>query len=177
MSVNRVYKKRRRTTIELTSLLDLLFVMIFVSLIQNKAAQIPPIPIPKPTPKIVTAKAAPVIPSKYSVAAEFHFHATPGSPNLPSGKYDMQGSFNKKTGELRLTGINWLQRPTGYDMVPLKGIIEQTHTLFKGRVDFPGCKLFNLRRTQTLNKSPISGVWKGIYDCSQGPTGLTLTIQ
>lgn len=186
MGSPRVYKKRKKTTVELTSLLDLLFVMIFVSLIQQKTpTPVTEKPVPKkstPAPKVVTKKPipkkpAPVTPKKYSVSATFHFHPTPGNPNLPSGSYAMQGSFDEKTRALRLGGVSWIKRPKGYDMVPLSGEIEKTETLFKGRVDFPGCKMFNLRRTGLASNSPISGKWEGVYDCSQGPTGLTLTIQ
>jgi hypothetical protein len=184
MSSTRVYRKNKKVSVQLTSLLDLLFVMIFVSLIQEKA---PSKAIKEPTKATptVTAKAIPVkkkeikpaAPTKYNISAIFHFHPTAGSPNLPSGTYVMQGSFNEKTREIKLAGVSWVNRPTGYDMVPLSGTIESTNTLFKGRVDFPGCQLFTLKRMKTISNSPISGKWEGIYDCSQGPTGLTLTIQ
>lgn len=177
----RAYKKTKKTTVQLTSLLDLLFVMIFVSLIQQK--EISPVksapkstkkaPIVKPKKKKVTK---PVL-KTYVVSASFKFYGTPGNPNIPGGEYMMQGSFDEKTRELKLGGVSWLNRPTGYDMVPLTGKIETTHTLFKGKIDFPGCKLFTLTRKETFANSSISGVWEGIYDCSQGPTGLTLTIQ
>lgn len=183
----RVYKKSKKTTVQLTSLLDLLFVMIFVSLIQQKEIVPSKKPIPEKKPKPVAAK--PVVKPKpkkptprpvlktYPVSAVFKFYGTPGNPNIPGGEYMMQGSFDEKTRDLKLGGVNWLNRPPGYDMVPLTGKIEKTHTLFKGKVDFPGCKLFTLTRKETFSHSPISGVWEGIYDCSQGPTGLTLTIQ
>ena len=184
MSTTRVYRKSKKTTVQLTSLLDLLFVMIFVSLIQQKTTASPkeakaPVkktPVAEPVVS-VTKTPTPEALKTYSVRATFNFYGTPGNPNLPSGSYHMQGSFDEKTRSLNLGGISWIQRPTGYDMVPLSGIIEQTHTLFKGRIDSPGCNMFNLRRTKTLSSSPISGEWEGVYDCSQGPTGLKLTIQ
>ena len=40
MAQARTYKKMKKTTVQLTSLLDLLFVMIFVSLIQNKTLDV-----------------------------------------------------------------------------------------------------------------------------------------
>ncbi len=184
MRTARVYKKSKKTTVQLTSLLDLLFVMIFVSLIQQKTVTSPveaKAPAKKvvstPSPKTKSKQKTPPAPIKYSVSAIFHFHATAGNPNLPSGTYVMQGSFNEKSRALKLGGVSWVNRPKGYDMVPLSGSIEKTHTLFKGRVDFPGCKLFTLKRVEMISNSPISGKWEGIYDCSQGLTGLTLTIQ
>ncbi|MAX65299.1 MAG: hypothetical protein QF441_11290 [Bacteriovoracaceae bacterium] len=190
----RVYKKSKKTTVQLTSLLDLLFVMIFVSLIQQKDIPteskqktepkkapevVEEIKTPKPKTQVVEQiKEKPKIEKrKYSISAIFHFHPTAANPKLPSGTYMMQGSFDEKTRELHLGGVSWIKRPQGYDMVPLSGKIENSETLFKGRIDFPGCKIFNLKRTEVLDNSPISGKWKGVYDCSQGLTGLTLTIQ
>lgn len=187
MAQARTYKKMKKTTVQLTSLLDLLFVMIFVSLIQNKTLDVKvqtktKEPKPQTSPVVKTkVKKKKIVPEPqklitYGVRAEFKFYPTPGNPNLPKGSYVMQGTFNEKNRKLNLGGVSWLNRPAGYDMVPLAGEIEKTHTLFKGKVDFPGCKEFTLRRVKTTANSPISGVWEGVYDCSQGPTGLTLTI-
>lgn len=180
----RVYKKTKKTTVQLTSLLDLLFVMIFVSLIQQKTTssvekvkpkkEVPPIAQEVP---VKIEKPAPEAPKAFRVSAVFSFYGTPGNPNVPAGSYNMQGVFDERTRELNLGGVSWNQRPENYDMVPLTGKIEGTNTLFKGKVDSPGCRMFTLRRTSTLSNSPISGTWQGVYDCSQGPTGLTLTVE
>lgn len=187
MATQRMYKKNKKITVQLTSLLDLLFVMIFVSLIQQKTSTLksPSIDSTTATPlvrevnKTITEskEVKPEAPIIYNVRAVFKFYATPGNPNIPSGSYNMQGIFDEKSRSLNLGGVSWNQRPSGYDMVPLSGTIERTHTLFKGRIDSPGCQFFTLRRIKTLNESPISGEWEGVYDCSQGPTGLRLTIQ
>lgn len=198
------YKRSKKTTVSLTSLLDLLFVMIFVSLIQQKTVQpnskpkpvakkevkapgkIIHIPKAKAKPKKVTkakpktkAKPSPVAktPKTFGIDAIFHFHSTPGNPNLPSGKYNMYGSFDEKTRKLQLGGVGWIERPKNYDMVPLSGTIDKSNSFFTGRIEFATCKTFNLKRVQVFEESPISGVWKGVYDCAQGATGLTLTIK
>jgi len=180
MRAVRKYKRTKRGTVELTSLLDLLFVMIFVSLLQQ---QNPPTEAPKVTETKVVQEAKPSVkpvvkPLKiYSVSAVFHFFPTASNPSLPTGTFEMQGRFDEKTRGLRLGGVRWLKRPENYGMVPLFGTIDKSDSLFSGRVDFVGCKQFTLRKTKSIKGNPISGKWEGEYDCSQGATGLTLTIE
>lgn len=181
-----MYKRIKKSTVQLTSLLDLLFVMIFVSLIQQKTVT----ETPKTQAPVVTATPAPVkeevevsatpapvaTPTYYSIQAKFNFYATNENPQLPSGTYLMQGSYDLKTGKLQLGGVSWIQRPPDYDMVPLSGEINGGLETFVGRIEFHGCEKFTLQRTKKGTGSPISGEWKGTYDCTQGATGLTLTI-
>lgn len=186
------YKKSRKTTVQLTSLLDLLFVMIFVSLIQQKnipvkvkekkkprgkITKVKITPTPKAKPKVEKKKPTPAPLKTYTVNAIFFFYSNNANPNVPSGTYNMTGRFDEKTRKLDLVGLNWINRPKGYDMVPLSGQIEKTDSMFIGRIDAPGCKKFTLKRKQKVGNSPISGTWEGVYDCSQGATGLTLTIK
>jgi hypothetical protein len=180
-------KRLKRPTVQLTSLLDLLFVMIFVSLIQSKEVpkQAEPEPAP-PAPKVtkpevvVKPEVKPEVkprPVQYSVTATFHFYGPKSNPGLPEGKYAMQGRYNRKTGSLQLGGLGWLDRPEGYDMVPLSGEIKDGSDIFRGRIEFQQCETFTLQRTAKTGETPISGTWKGLYTCSQGETGLTLTIE
>jgi hypothetical protein len=176
------YRRPRRTTIQLTSLLDLLFVMIFSSLLQNS------LPVKTKEKVKETVKAPPVVkkapktpdppkPKKvYRLSAKFQFFAIAENPTLPDGTYLMQGSFNTKTRLLRLGGVSWEKRPENYDMVPLSGHIDESNQSFRGRIEFQGCQVFNLKRLTRVGSSPISGVWEGKYSCGQGPTGLKLTI-
>lgn len=186
-SENLLIRKRKKPTVQLTSLLDLLFIMIFISLIQSK--QLPymvtldtestkmetpevevketerPPPEPKPQPVVE------------SITAIFHFYATSQNPDVPTGTYAMEGTFNNDTGELRLGGVSWINRPRGYDMVPLNGEIAPNAAELTGRIEFHGCEQFTLRRTSQISNSHIAGKWEGSYLCTQGETGLTLTIQ
>lgn len=172
-------KRLKRGTVQLTSLLDLLFVMIFISLLQTKmmppVIEAPPVVAqePKPTAPKPTAPKS----TKVSVTAIFHFFAPASNPRLPTGTYAMQGSFDAKDGSLALGGVSWINRPPGYDMVPLKGEISSDGTTFTGRIEFQGCEVFTLRRTSQISQSFIAGKWEGSYFCTQGETGLTLTIQ
>lgn len=189
MSATRVYKKSKKTTVQLTSLLDLLFVMIFVSLIQQKAPTATPAKTPpkKVTSSKVTVKKAikkpiPVVKEVKIISAIFHFYPVskdarlPDGRPAPSGKYAMQGNFDEKTNKLSLVGMSWIDRPTGYDMVPLKGTLDSSGSIFKGKVDSPWCKQFNLAKKSSSGDS-VRGSWQGVYDCGQGQTGLTLTIE
>lgn len=173
-------KKLKRPAVQLTSLLDLLFVMIFVSLMQTKSAS-----VTSEAAKNSPTETAPVVedvqvsapPSEVTVNAIFHFYATPRSSSIPSGMYAMRGVYDQATGELSLGGHKWLQRPEGYDMVPLSGTIDQESDTFTGAIEFQGCEEFNLYRSSSKQGSPIAGKWEGVYNCSQGETGLTLTIK
>ena len=181
------YRGNKKTVVSLTSLLDLLFVMIFVSLIQQKTIteNVKPIKkIGKTTfiktkvkPKKIIKNPTPPVLKSYTVEAIFYFHPTNSNPSIPSGTYNMKGSFDEKTRKLSLGGVSWVNRPKNYDMVPLSGNIEKGDSLFVGRVEFPGCKMFTLKKVQANSQSLISGTWEGIYECTQGSTGLTLTIQ
>lgn len=185
--MERVYKRPKREAVQLTSLLDLLFVMIFVSMIQQKEV-VPskeekpvakPTPVEKPIEKPVTKVVEKPKPkkTKFSIRATFNFYGTKSNPKIPSGNYLMSGIYDDKTGKLELGGMAWIKRPPQYDMVPLSGVIDKASDLFKGRVEFIGCKEFTLQRKIKETTTPISGEWVGVYDCSQGSTGLTLTIQ
>jgi hypothetical protein len=167
---------RKRPTVQLTSLLDLLFVMIFISLLQDKS-------VPTPAPVESTVAPAPIVEAKptpqsqFSLTAVFHFFPVSANPEAQTGTFAMAGNYDQKSGELVLGGVSWIQRPEGYDMVPLSGRVMANQNDFTGRVDFPGCQVFSLRRTSQSGSTPISGTWEGTYTCSQGQTGLLLTVQ
>ena len=173
-------KQIKRPVVQLTSLLDLLFVMIFVSLLQTKStpSNAQAKTETKPVETKVEPKPAPVKeePKIIPVTAVFHFYATTRSPEVPTGTYSMRGSYNRENGELELGGSAWINRPAGYDMVPLKGRIGSDET-FTGRIEFQDCEEFTLRRTTRIPGLDIGGNWEGSYVCFQGETGLTLTIQ
>lgn len=189
MERRRVYKKSKQSVVQLTSLLDLLFVMVFVSLLQQKD-------IPKPTPekapvkKVVEAKPKPkpVVKPKPKpvetpklknalVGATFNFIASSNNPNAASGAYRMQGTFEAESRALSLLGLKWINKPNdNYAMVPLEGKLDKEFKTFTGRIQFLGCKPFTLKKTLSIGTKPYSGKWEGKYDCAQGLTGLILTI-
>lgn len=176
------YRRYKKPVVQLTSLLDLLFVMIFLSLMQLK---VPPTaePLPVPEKKPLMAKKGPrsepksvTKPAKIPLSAEFNFYPSVQNPNIPSGVFKMEGVFTEKGGLLQLNGVEWVDRPPQYDMVPLVGRINEDKNLFTGRIEFPGCEEFTLKRTSVQEGSPLAGAWVGTYTCSQGSTGLTLKV-
>ena len=188
MSISpRTYKKRKKATVELTSLLDLLFVMIFVNLIQQK--NVVPSKTQEPKPKapsvktVASPKPTPKAPQSFLVKAEFYFHDAAQIGQGVTGKYLVQGSYEQASGELNLAGVKWIQLPQGVasvydvDMVPLSGKVNKSLMNYSGTVDYKGCSTFNLTRSQKGGNTPVSGTWSGTYTCLQGQTGLTLTIE
>lgn len=188
--MDRQFKRAKTGAVSLTSLLDLLFVMIFVSLLQQK--EVSPLPVAKTETKVITKivevekiviKEVKVDPPKpvekiiNSVAAEFHFYSVQGQKF--EGKYLMEGIYNKETGNINLGSVKWIDKPDGdIGMVPLSGKISNDQSSFSGRVEFTGCQKFSLKRVSVeKGESPIAGNWKGTYTCAQGQTGLTLTIR
>lgn len=174
-------RRRQKRVVELTALLDLLFMMVFISLAQSK--QVPPKVEVTEKPKeekvevVQEKKSVPEPQGRVAVAATFHFYGTSTNPGIPQGKYRMEGTFNYDTGSLHLGGSSWIDKPENYDMVPLSGIINHERSLFKGAIEFPNCNQFTLRKVSSTGATPVSGEWKGEYNCSQGDTGLTLTIE
>ena len=173
--MDRQFKRSKRGAVELTSLLDLLFVMIFVSLLQQK--EVSPAPSVKTKTKVIKeVKQKPVAKIIHSVSAVFNFYSVQGQKL--SGKYLMEGIYNKDTGNINLGSVKWIDKPPfDIGMVPLSGVVSKDQSSFTGRIEFTGCKKFNLKRVNVNKGSPIAGKWKGTYICAQGQTGLTLTIK
>jgi len=174
--MDRQFKRTRKGAVQLTSLLDLLFVMIFVSLLQQKEVTKTPPPVAKAKPKVTKPKPKPVEKTVYSISAIFNFYSVSGQQY--TGKYLMEGLYNKKSGRINLGSVKWIDKPKlDIGMVPLYGKVSDEKDSFTGRVEFSGCKAFNLKRVSIEKGSPIAGNWKGTYTCAQGSTGLTLTIK
>lgn len=187
--MDRQFKRAKKGAVQLTSLLDLLFVMIFVSLLQQK--EVTPAPMAKTKVKVETKIVEKVVEKiiykerqpktekkiVHSVKADFYFYSVQGQQF--SGKYLMEGIYNNETGNINLGSVKWIDRPAfDIGMVPLSGTISKDKSSFTGRVEFTGCKEFSLKRvTVEKGASKISGQWKGTYTCAQGQTGLTLTIR
>jgi hypothetical protein len=172
--MEQMMKTNRKRTIQLTSIIDLLFIMIFISLVQAQT-------VSRSEEDEVLAqevqKNQKTQIESMSVNAVFHFYRTPQSPDVATGTYVMNGSFHPESGQLQLGALSWINQPEGYGMVPLNGKIDSSYQKFTGRIEYPGCEEFTLWRVTHIPRSKISGEWEGTYLCSQGETGLTLTIQ
>lgn len=189
MQTKRVYRRPKKTAVQLTSLLDLLFVMIFVSLLQQQKVNMPEkkevkkgkltevkIPAKKTIPVITKKKEEPIT---SLVKATFDFYPVKSQQNSmsASGVYSMEGTYNRETRQLKLFGLSWIRKPRlEYDMVPLNGTVNESNDVITGKIQFLGCNVFKLAKNDIRQRENLKGVWTGQYNCGQGATGLTLTI-
>jgi hypothetical protein len=112
------------------------------------------------------------------LSAYFDFYPVTANPGVPVGSFMMTGHYSAKG--VWLTPGKWLVAPSGYVTVALsaptpgaKGV----NTL-RGTVTGPSCTSFVLHRpVAAADEAAATGKWKGTYVCSQGLTGLTLTIK
>jgi hypothetical protein len=86
-----------------------------------------------------------------AVDATYDFYAVPENPDVPSGSYRMEGTYNQ--GEMVLHGTEWVEQPEGYIMVDLRiqsdlGIDPQRLYGIVGATGGgeSGCSLFSLDR-------------------------------
>lgn len=79
------------------------------------------------------------------VRALFHFYEAPSNPGVPTGCFEMAGTYDPGSGALRLEGGRWLLRPATYVVVDFIGRLSPGGR-FEGRVDGPGCSTFRLAR-------------------------------
>jgi hypothetical protein len=190
MSTTRRYKRRKKSAVELTSLLDLLFVMIFVSLLQQKNIPTPTKVKPKKgkvtkikIPIAVKKKIAPKTVAKVAKASSFSLQATLGFysgasvTSSPLGSFNMVGRFDEKTKKFRLAGVSWIKRPKDFAMIPVAGTLDTSGQVMNAKLGHPLCKAFKLIKTISGGANPISGTWEGRYDCTQGLTGVSITIK
>jgi uncharacterized protein (TIGR02145 family) len=60
---------------------------------------------------------------KGSYKAIFDFYSLPGKTNSQKGKYYMDVQYNQSTKEYYLKGSRWIEQPSGYGLIDLKGAI------------------------------------------------------
>jgi hypothetical protein len=116
--------------------------------------------------------------SSGKLTAFFDFYPVISNPGVPSGSYAMSGSYDALG--VTLSPGKWLVEPGGYNTVGLSGATPGAKGVntFSGSVSVSGCKTFLLHRLAVApDEAATVGKWKGTYDCSQGVTGLTLTIK
>lgn len=81
--------------------------------------------------------------------AVFLFSAHPQNPNVPSGSFRMKGNlevFNSQDipDVLDLKATTWINRPSGYVTVDLRGDVSQSKRRITGNVATPGCSTFDV---------------------------------
>lgn len=81
-----------------------------------------------------------------NVRALFHFYEAPSNPGVPQGCFEMDGTLEPSSGELRLEGGRWLLQPPGYVVVDFIGRLDVATGRFEGRVEGYNCTTFRLVR-------------------------------
>jgi len=75
---------------------------------------------------------------------EFAFHALPENPDVPSGRFAVQGALDIASDGVTIDGMRWLEQPPGYQMVNLSGTLSADGRTIAGTVDFTGCSDFHV---------------------------------
>ncbi len=92
------------------------------------------------------------------IEANFRFHALPDNPSVPTGAFELTGTFNRALGVLDLYPSQWLERPEGYDLVGVKGVLDEDGQRLKGASDGAGCGAIMLRRAGAEQPSAEASV-------------------
>jgi hypothetical protein len=79
------------------------------------------------------------------ITARFRFYALSENPGVPSGEYELSGRFDPVLGLVDLKPSKWIDRPDNYNMVALRGVLEEDGQTLKGAMDAEGCGIIVLR--------------------------------
>jgi hypothetical protein len=87
--------------------------------------------------------------STTEINAVFLFSPHPQNPNVPSGRFRMVGTLEVfKSSDipdlLDLKATTWINRPSGYMTVDLRGDISKSQRKITGNVVNPGCSTFEV---------------------------------
>jgi hypothetical protein len=101
----------------------------------------------------------------HALTATFNFYAVEENPSVPSGAFTMSGTHSPARNSIVLTGGDWLERPTDYEVVNLYGRHARTTDgdVMTGAVDLPIapelCTSFELHRrpANVAGVSPAHG--------------------
>ena len=94
-----------------------------------------------------------VQPEHLQIEAQFRFYALPENPRVPTGAFELTGTYNLALRILDLYPSKWLERPEGYDLVGVKGVLDEDGQSLKGALDGAGCGAIILRRAGTAQPS------------------------
>jgi hypothetical protein len=83
-----------------------------------------------------------------NIEAVFSFYPLAKNLNAKSGSYKMAGKYNKETGVIELKGTEWIDRPSGYDMVDLVAAVDLTAKKINGKIPSRGCGNVVLTKTR-----------------------------
>lgn len=92
--------------------------------------------------------------STTEIGAVFVFSAHPQNPTTASGRFKMEGSLelssiNGIPDLLKLQGVEWINRPSNYEMVNLTGDVASSKRKITGNVAYSGCSTFELLKRES----------------------------
>jgi hypothetical protein len=102
-----------------------------------------------------------------NLAAIFSFGALPSNPGVPSGRFQMNGTFDPKLEHLVLSPAEWISQPAGYMTVGLDGTLDCSATRLKGTVT-------NGFLCSTFTLSRASGSPDKAAPCTANPADISL---
>ena len=84
---------------------------------------------------------------RLEIEAQFRFYALPENSRVPSGTYELTGTYDPKLGVLNLYPSQWISRPEGYDWAGIKAVLEDDGSL-AGALEIQGCGMVVLHRAE-----------------------------
>ena len=85
-------------------------------------------------------------PKQLQIDARFRFYALPDNPGVPSGEFELSGTFDPELGVLNLYPSQWIEQPEGYNWAGLKALLENEGQSLTGALDLQGCGVVALRQ-------------------------------
>jgi len=83
-----------------------------------------------------------------TLRAEFAFGPSRQNPDVPTGRYTMEGEFMSLFGSVSLFPTGWIEQPEGYGMVGLEATYDVFGDTLTGYIDAADCGDLSLQRVQ-----------------------------
>ena len=84
---------------------------------------------------------------RLEIEAQFRFYALPENSRVPSGTFELTGTYDPKLGVLNLYPSQWIEHPEGYDRAGIKAVLEDDGSL-AGALEIQGCGMVVLHRAE-----------------------------
>lgn len=78
------------------------------------------------------------------VSGLFAFYAHEDNPGVPSGCFELSGTYDAQTGAISLAPGAWLERPDNYRPVGLEGVVDLAAGEMTGLIPLAPCGNFDL---------------------------------
>ena len=92
------------------------------------------------------------------IEAQFRFYALPENSRVPSGAFELTGTYDPKLGVLNLYPSQWIEQPEGYDWAGIKAVLEDDGQSLAGALEIQGCGMVVLHRAGAGAAQPDQNV-------------------